>query len=54
MVITPSSQLGMYVLCLFVSTGDLGNLDALDSDTAAKLPNLMKLKKALYSPEFRQ
>ncbi|KAG2438215.1 hypothetical protein HYH02_010917, partial [Chlamydomonas schloesseri] len=35
-------------------TGDMGNLDQLDPDTAAKLPGLMKLKRALYSDEFRQ
>ena len=29
-------------------TGDMGNLDQLDPDTAAKLPGLMKLKRALY------
>ncbi|EFJ40470.1 hypothetical protein VOLCADRAFT_108132 [Volvox carteri f. nagariensis] len=34
-------------------TGDLGNLDSLDPEAAAKLPGLMKLKKALYSDEFR-
>ncbi|PNW79265.1 hypothetical protein CHLRE_09g408464v5 [Chlamydomonas reinhardtii] len=34
-------------------TGDMGNLDQLDPDTAAKLPGLMKLKRALYSDEFR-
>ncbi len=28
--------------------GDLGNLDQLDTDAAAKLPALMKLKAALY------
>ncbi|GIL68469.1 hypothetical protein Vafri_21729, partial [Volvox africanus] len=34
-------------------TGDLGNLDSLDPEAAGKLPGLMKLKKALYSDEFR-
>ncbi|GIM01673.1 hypothetical protein Vretimale_6471 [Volvox reticuliferus] len=34
-------------------TGDLGNLDSLDPEAAEKLPGLMKLKKALYSDEFR-
>ncbi|KXZ49624.1 hypothetical protein GPECTOR_20g481 [Gonium pectorale] len=34
-------------------TGDLGNLDSLDPEAAAKLPALMKLKRALYSDEFR-
>mmetsp|Transcript_31041 Transcript_31041/g.68891 ORF Transcript_31041/g.68891 Transcript_31041/m.68891 type:complete len:719 (-) Transcript_31041:853-3009(-) len=34
-------------------TGDLGNLDKLDKDIAKKLPTLMRLKEALYSPEFR-
>lgn len=29
-------------------SGDLGNLDALDEDAAAKLPALTKLKRALY------
>ncbi|PNH11629.1 PKHD-type hydroxylase ofd1 [Tetrabaena socialis] len=34
-------------------TGDLGNLDSLDPAAAAKLPCLNRLKKALYSDEFR-
>ncbi len=28
--------------------GDLGNLDSLDPEAAAKLPGLMRLKRALY------
>eukprot|EP00775_Hariotina_reticulata_P007350 gene7350-7561_t len=35
-------------------TGDLANMDALDPDSAAKLPNLMKLRGAIYSSRFRQ
>ncbi|GFR40250.1 hypothetical protein Agub_g822 [Astrephomene gubernaculifera] len=34
-------------------TGDLGNLDSLDPQAASKLPGLMRLKKALYSDDFR-
>eukprot|EP00201_Polytomella_parva_P018149 CAMPEP_0175071454 /NCGR_PEP_ID=MMETSP0052_2-20121109/19253_1 /TAXON_ID=51329 ORGANISM="Polytomella parva, Strain SAG 63-3" /NCGR_SAMPLE_ID=MMETSP0052_2 /ASSEMBLY_ACC=CAM_ASM_000194 /LENGTH=546 /DNA_ID=CAMNT_0016338629 /DNA_START=56 /DNA_END=1693 /DNA_ORIENTATION=+ len=34
-------------------TGDIGNLDSLDSSNAVKLPSLYKLKSALYSSEFR-
>ncbi|WIA40768.1 hypothetical protein OEZ86_004448 [Tetradesmus obliquus] len=35
-------------------TGDLANMDALDPESAAKLPALMALRGAIYSPEFRQ
>lgn len=38
-------------VCFF--SGDLANLDGLDSSAAAKLPALMALKKALYSDKFR-
>lgn len=34
-------------------TGDLANLQALDPESAAKLPALMKLRDAVYSDEFR-
>lgn len=34
-------------------SGDLANLDGLDGDELAKLPSLLKLRDALYSPEFR-
>ncbi|KAG2489088.1 hypothetical protein HYH03_012314 [Edaphochlamys debaryana] len=35
-------------------TGDMGNLDQVAPEVAAKLPALMKLKRALYSDEFRE
>ncbi|GAX82106.1 hypothetical protein CEUSTIGMA_g9534.t1 [Chlamydomonas eustigma] len=35
-------------------TGDLGNLAKLDSEAAAKLPTLMRLKDALYSEQMRE
>ncbi|KAF8057154.1 Ogd [Scenedesmus sp. PABB004] len=35
-------------------TGDLANLDALDPDSAAKLPNLLALRDAIYSTTFRK
>lgn len=38
----------------FVPAGDLANMDALDPESAAKLPALMALRGAIYSPEFRQ
>ena len=34
-------------------TGDLANMDALDRDSAAKLPTVLRLRDALYAPEFR-
>lgn len=34
-------------------SGDLANLDGLDDTALAKLPSLLKLRDALYSPEFR-
>lgn len=34
-------------------SGDLANLDGLDSAQMAQLPNLIKLRDALYSAEFR-
>lgn len=34
--------------------GDLANMDSLDPDQAAKLPNLMALRDAIYSPRFRK
>ncbi|KAG1656705.1 hypothetical protein FOA52_006489 [Chlamydomonas sp. UWO 241] len=34
-------------------TGDLGNLAAMDAETAAKIPSLVRLKDALYSDQFR-
>ena len=34
-------------------TGDLANMDALDKDSAAKLPTVLRLRDALYAPEFR-
>lgn len=35
-------------------TGDLANMDSLDPESAAKLPQLLALRDALYSPEFRE
>ncbi|KAF8060096.1 Ogd [Scenedesmus sp. PABB004] len=35
-------------------TGDLANLDSLDPESAAKLPNLLALRDAIYSPTFRK
>ncbi|KAK3657754.1 putative component of NuA3 histone acetyltransferase complex [Elasticomyces elasticus] len=35
-------------------SGDLANLDGLDSAALAKLPSLLKLRDALYGTEFRQ
>lgn len=37
-----------------LQTGDLANMDKLDPESAAKLPNLLSLRDAIYSPEFRQ
>lgn len=37
-----------------LQTGDLVNMDKLDAESAAKLPNLLALRDAIYSPEFRQ
>jgi prolyl 3-hydroxylase /prolyl 3,4-dihydroxylase len=34
-------------------SGDLANLSHLDSDSLKHLPNLVKLRDALYSPDFR-
>eukprot|EP00879_Flechtneria_rotunda_P017131 GHRR01017941.1.p1 GENE.GHRR01017941.1~~GHRR01017941.1.p1 ORF type:complete len:466 (+),score=131.78 GHRR01017941.1:259-1656(+) len=34
-------------------TGDLANMDALDPESASKLPALMALRDAIYSQEFR-
>ena len=34
-------------------TGDLANMDALDKESAAKLPTVLRLRDALYAPEFR-
>jgi Rps23 Pro-64 3,4-dihydroxylase Tpa1-like proline 4-hydroxylase len=36
-----------------LQTGDLANLDRLDAAAAARLPALLRLRDALYSPEFR-
>ena len=36
-----------------LQTGDLANLDALDPASAAKLPGLLRLRDAIYSPQFR-
>lgn len=41
-------RLHMALLCDYDAAGDLGNLDLLDPETAAKLPALMRLKAALY------
>lgn len=35
-------------------SGDLANLDGLDDAALKKLPSLLKLRDALYSPEFRK
>ncbi|RMD42447.1 hypothetical protein DV735_g2655, partial [Chaetothyriales sp. CBS 134920] len=35
-------------------SGDLANLSNLDADSLKRLPNLVKLRNALYSSEFRQ
>lgn len=35
-------------------SGDLANLDGLDDAALKKLPNLLKLRNALYSPSFRE
>jgi Rps23 Pro-64 3,4-dihydroxylase Tpa1-like proline 4-hydroxylase len=35
-------------------SGDLANLDGLDDEALEKLPSLLKLRDALYSPEFRE
>ncbi|KAI9730158.1 MAG: hypothetical protein M1818_008252 [Claussenomyces sp. TS43310] len=35
-------------------SGDLANLDGLEDEALAKLPSLLKLRDALYSPEFRK
>lgn len=35
-------------------TGDLANLDDLDESSSKKLPSLLALKDAIYSPAFRQ
>ncbi|KAF2099329.1 hypothetical protein NA57DRAFT_55300 [Rhizodiscina lignyota] len=35
-------------------SGDLANLDGLDDSSLARLPSLLKLRDALYSPEFRK
>ena len=37
-----------------LQTGDLANLDSLDSESAAKLPTVRALRDAIYTPEFRQ
>ncbi|KAF6252117.1 Oxoglutarate and iron-dependent oxygenase degradation C-term-domain-containing protein [Scenedesmus sp. NREL 46B-D3] len=37
-----------------MADGDLANMDALDPESAAKLPALMALRGAIYSQEFRQ
>ena len=34
-------------------SGDLANLSGLDSDSLKRLPSLVRLRDALYSPEFR-
>ena len=36
-----------------LQTGDLANMDALDESSRSKLPNLLALRDALYSKEFR-
>lgn len=35
-------------------TGDLANLDGLEAPEAERLKNLLKVRDAIYSPEFRQ
>ncbi|KAI9858524.1 MAG: hypothetical protein M1824_004260 [Vezdaea acicularis] len=35
-------------------SGDLANLDGLDDSSLARLPSLLKLRNALYSPRFRE
>ena len=35
-------------------TGDLANLDGLDDSSLSKLPSLLSLRDALYSPQFRE
>ncbi|KIW01052.1 uncharacterized protein PV09_07566 [Verruconis gallopava] len=35
-------------------SGDLANLDGLDDSSLARLPSLLKLRDALYSPAFRK
>jgi Rps23 Pro-64 3,4-dihydroxylase Tpa1-like proline 4-hydroxylase len=37
-----------------LQTGDLANMDKLDSESAAKLPTVRALRDAIYSTEFRQ
>lgn len=46
------SSLSGLVLQVF-QTGDLASLSYLSADQLALLPNLLKLRNALYSPEFR-
>jgi hypothetical protein len=36
------------------TAGDLGNLAAMDAETAAKIPSLVRLKDAIYSDTFRE
>ena len=36
------------------AAGDLANMDSLDPEQAAKLPNLMALRDAIYSTQFRK
>lgn len=36
-----------------LQTGDLANMDRLDEESMSKLPNLLALRDALYSEEFR-
>jgi len=37
-----------------LQTGDLANMDKLDEESMSKLPNLLALRDALYSKEFRE
>eukprot|EP00879_Flechtneria_rotunda_P030112 GHRR01032678.1.p1 GENE.GHRR01032678.1~~GHRR01032678.1.p1 ORF type:complete len:103 (+),score=6.08 GHRR01032678.1:297-605(+) len=41
------------LVCLSTTAGDLANMDALDPESASKLPALMALRDAIYSQEFR-
>lgn len=36
-----------------LQTGDLANMDRLDASSAARLPSVLRLRDALYAPEFR-
>ena len=42
------------VHCLQVyQTGDLANIDGLESELASKLPTLLQVRNAIYSSKFR-